>query len=121
MSDDYWWCPKCATYVDIHIPFMFEANCPYCRTQLLWREETKTRRLEMKKFDNEKRYRCGACGTATPKEDWEAIILPDLSERTMYVCPHCGSVVDISITNVMPCPPVQEADAPEPKSAPKKK
>lgn len=82
--------------------------------------------VSMKKFENEKMYHCRACGTAHAKEAWEPMWVPskDLAKeelgRTFYVCPHCGVLMDIHVANVVD-EPVQEADAPEPKSPPKKK
>ena len=67
----------------------------------------------MKKFKNEKLYHCRACGIATEKEKWLRF------EKQVHICPHCGALVDVSVANEI-TEPVQEADAPEPKSKAKK-
>ena len=104
-----------------------------------------------KKFENDERYRCMGCSQATPKGEWttlEVMDSKDVAEHRLHVCPSCGSVVVLSISNVVPedeevvikgpvgdpllDPPVAKAAsdeavqaaikaAPKPKPAPKKK
>ncbi len=68
-----------------------------------------------KKFEHDTLYRCTACGSATAKTDWVHY------RDGLRICPNCGCIMDLSITNEDP-PDQPHHDKPEPeKAAPKPK
>jgi len=82
-----------------------------------WEEMNMPRR-----FDHDELYRCEACGHATSKGRWIPIHDIGKEKATFWVCPWCGSLVDVRVPNVTEDEPepTQEPDGPKETSPPSK-